>query len=803
MFDTHDPTDERRREALLTLGNGCLSLRASAPEAASTVEHGQEHYAGFYRAGWYDQAPRIVNGQTVSLAALVNLPNPFALSFAVGNEEWFNLANSELLDYHQALSLENGLLSRELTIRSPGGWKLQLVETRLVSMASPQVGALRWCLCPLGWEGQLRLRSVLDAGVHNAAITRQADYEGPRLRRVVAHHNTAGEAAVGAQLYDPGQRVTVAAHSRLGSAHGVIRPEWHSVWDGTRVVQETEIPVSDGQSVTLDRIAAVHVDDEISTGPRDPQGLHYAMASHHETPGFDTLMAAHVRAWQHLWAQMPLTAMSLSPSQALHLHRFHLLQTLSPHSVTQDLGFPPRGWQEGYFGQVFWDELFAFPFLASHFPAIARSLLHYRHRRLETARARARRAGYRGAMFPWRSARSGEEETPPFQFNPLTRSWKSDHSFLQRHIGTAIAYNAWHYWQATGDRTMLAGEGGELLLEIARFWASMAQYDDSLQRYVIRGVLGPDEYHDAYPGRETPGFDNNAYTNVMAVWTLSQACDVMDQLLPEEAAALCDRLTITPDELTHWDHVSRHMYIPFIGTEVISQFEGFEKLASPPAMVFSTDHPRADWWLASQGRSVDEYQLTKQADVLMLLYLLSPDGLQALLARLGYTFDSRACRHTTDYYMARITHESSLSRVVCAGALIQLDPQTSWHFFCQSLHTDLQAPGNLGTREGVHLGAMAGTLDVLQRHYLGINPAEDGLHVTPTPPPELGDVSMTMTYHGNHLMLALTKDELHLTASTDSDGVIPVIHSKGISQLHPGETCCIAVEVKHAGHEQQ
>lgn len=67
----------------------------------------------------------------------------------------------------------------------------------------------------------------------------------------------------------------------------------------------------------------------------------------------------------------------------------------------------------------------------------------------------------------------------------------------------------WRYGEATGDTEFLHTKGAEMLLQIARFWAHAATYDDTCGRYRILGVVGPDEYHDAYPGASRPGLDDN------------------------------------------------------------------------------------------------------------------------------------------------------------------------------------------------------------------------------------------------------------------------------------------------------
>ncbi len=238
-------------------------------------------------------------------------------------------------------------------------------------------------------------------------------------------------------------------------------------------------------------------------------------------------MAEHVLAWKHLWRRFDVhmqpagPAFKLNVPMLLRLNMLHLLQAVSPNSIGLDIGVPARGWTgEAYQGHIFWDELFIFPFLNYRMPEITRSLLMYRYRRLGEARAAARGAGFQGAMFPWQSGSDGQEETQELNLNPRSQRWVPDNSYLQRHVGSAIAYNVWQYYQVTHDIEFLQFHGAELILEIARFWSSIATFNDQRGRYEIRGVMGPDEFHEGYPDSAEPGLNNNAYTNIMAVWVL-------------------------------------------------------------------------------------------------------------------------------------------------------------------------------------------------------------------------------------------------------------------------------------------
>ena len=409
--------------------------------------------------------------------------------------------------------------------------------------------------------------------------------------------------------------------------------------------------------------------------------------------GLRGVVPRHQVTWHQIWGTSDIRlGIDHEISRKVHLHLFHLLQTMSGNTVGLDVGVPARGLHgEAYRGHIFWDELFVFPFLSTRFPQVTRSLLLYRYRRLDAARRAAADAGFAGAMFPWQSGSSGREETQQLHLNPDSGRWLPDVSHLQRHVGAAVALNVWQYFQATGDLDFLRFQGAEMLLEIARFWASAATYNRALDRYEILGVVGPDEYHDGYPGNSRPGIDNNAYTNVMAVWCLCRGLDVLKILSPEWARELSDRLSLTQAEIDHWDDVSRKVRVCF-HDGVISQFEGYEALEELDWDAYQSRYPdlsRLDRILEAEGDSANRYKLAKQADVTMLFFVLSADELAAILERLGYAYAPDLIPRTVAYYDRRTSHGSSLSRVVDAWVHARLDREESWKIFLEVLDMDL------------------------------------------------------------------------------------------------------------------
>ena len=765
-YHGYDPSDEPLRETLCTLGNGYLATRGAAPE----VPAGGAHYPGTYVAGCYNRLVSEVAGRRVENEDLVNLPNWLPLRYRLrphGTGEpgpWLGPDGPELTAYRQRLDLRGGTLERRLCYRDTAGRTLHVTQTRLVHMADCHLAALRTVFTAEGWSGTLEVESALDGEVTNAGVARYRDLNGRHLTHV--HTGTLTDCPGLDAHVDPADtadaadtvwlrcrttvsdiRVAVAARTRVtdGPSPRPVAPD-HAPADASpaRAIRLLALPLVDGRSVTVEKTVAVHTSRDLAIS--DP--LRDAVLRARRAPDFDALLASHRRAWRDLWRRAELRVAG-EPGRVLRLHLFHLLQTLSPHTAELDVGVPARGLHgEAYRGHVFWDELFVLPFLNLRFPEVSRALLNYRHRRLARAVRNAAEAGWAGAQYPWQSGSDGREETQTLHLNPRSGRWLPDHSRLQHHVGSAVAYNLWTYAQATGDVEYLHTKGAEVLLCIARYWADRAHFDPDHERYRILGVVGPDEYHESYPGADRPGLDDNAYTNVTAAWVLGRALELLDKLPAARREELSGELDLTDEELARWDEVSRRLRVPF-HRGVISQFDGYGELAELDWDGYRRrygDIRRLDRILEAEGDAVDRYQATKQADVLMLGYLFSPSELAGLFRRLGYRLDDETWRATVDYYLPRTSHGSTLSPLVHGWVLARARRPEAWRFCREALLADVTDVQGGTTTEGIHLGLMAGTLDLVQRGLTGLETREGALWLDPTPLPELSRFSFTLRY---------------------------------------------------------
>jgi trehalose/maltose hydrolase-like predicted phosphorylase len=455
----------------------------------------------------------------------------------------------------------------------------------------------------------------------------------------------------------------------------------------------------------------------------------------------------------------------------IRLHISHVLQVCSPHTADLDAGVPARGLNgEAYRGHVFWDELYIYPFLNFRLPEITRELLMYRYRRLDEARAAAKEAGYRGAMYPWQSGSDGKEETQVVHLNPRSGRWDRDLSHNQRHVNTAIFYNIWRYYQATDDFEFLLGYGAEMILEIARFWSSIASFNPDRRRYEIHGVMGPDEFHEKYPGSDEEGLRNNAYTNVMVAWICETAQQVLDLLPERRRRSLCAKIGLSEDEVQTWKDMSHKMFVPFHDDSIISQFEGYEELEELDWEAYRTKYgniQRLDRILRAEGDTPDRYRLSKQADTLMLFFLFPEEELRRIFERLGYEYAPDLAQKNISYYEPRTTHGSTLSFVVHAAILADLDPESSWEMFMTALKSDVGDIQGGTTQEGIHMGVMAGTLDLIQRGYVGAEIQNGTLYFSPKPNDRLDGLSFPVRFCQTPVEVTLKESRLAVATQTD------------------------------------
>jgi len=791
-----DPETEPLRETLCTLGNGYWATRGAAPEADSTAPH----YAGTYLAGVYNRLTTTIDGGSVEDESLVNAPNWLPLKFRMGDgEDWSDGRTAELLEYEQTLDLARAVLTRTFRTQDSTGRITRIIQRRFVSQHDDHVAGLAVTIEAENWSGPLTLHSALEGRVANRNVPEYRLLADTHLVPRATVESDADTVLLEVETSQSGIHIVLAGRTRVRVDGVVQHPPRVLLTDAAGwVAHEISLNARAGHPVTIEKTVVVSTSrDRAISSP-----AHAAMNRMRRLPEFEALLSAHQTAWQVLWNEFTVL-LETDPDQterqqlALNLNTFHVLQSVAAVTADLDAGLPARGLHgEGYRGHIFWDEMFVYPTLSLHRPEISRSLLGYRYRRLGEARAAAREAGHSGAMFPWQSGIDGRDETPTELFNLRDDAWMPDNSRLQRHVGLAIAYSAWKFYESTGDTDYLVEQGAELIIEIARFFSSVATHDETADRYDIAGVMGPDEFHDGYPDAPGRGLRNNAYTNVMAAWVMQRAADVVTVLSSRYADQLWNRVKLRAGEPNDWRRIGSRLRVPFHADGVISQFEGYDELKEFDWAGYRARYGaigRLDLILAAEGDSTNNYKMCKQADVLMLLYLFSADELRVILGSLGYDFAPEAIPRTVEYYRERSSHGSTLSSVVHSWVEARRDRARSWAFLVQALECDLSNIQGGTTHTGVHLGAMAGSIDMVTRCYTGLELHNGVLWLHPVLPPEIVQIDFTLYFQQQ--LIRVTVDSAVLRLSVLPGGVEPIraMVEGTAALLSPGETREFAV----------
>lgn len=749
--------DEYSIESLLTVGNGFMGLRGTTPE----MEISDDTYPATYLASLYNAATSKVSNHDVVNEDFVNAPNAQKMYLIVDGQK-VEMTKDTIRYFKRQLNLKNGLFTAKAII-AIGDKQIECRTEKFVSMENIHEYYLRYSFTPLNFSGEITFVSEMDGSVYNYNVARYRSLNREHLD-VIETKAQEQQALLVARTKQ--SKITVTQASQLTSECDLA--QLVNETNDTHVYQKLTIVANQNETYQFTKAVAIYQDRENeATTVIDLDVLTFDT--------FEEALEKSAQAWQKLWDKAAITIHGDYMSQRmLHLHTFHILASASPNgNKGLDASVTARGLHgEAYRGHIFWDELFILPFYIVHFPETARELLMYRYRRLAAAKKDAQKEGFKGAMFPWQAGLYGDEQSQFLHLNPISGEWKEDHSRRQRHVSLAIAYNVWQYFNNTQDLEFMEKYGLELMLEIAHFWESIAFWDESLNRYSIEGVMGPDEFHESYPDAEKGGLKNNAYTNMMVVWLFEQIHSLQQQL-PAAIFNKVQEKTGVSDELIQRMGEIRHQLALEIDQDgIIAQYQDYFKLKEVDWDYYREKYGniyRMDRILNAEGKSADSYKVAKQADSLMIYYNFSKETVDNILKDLDYQVPSDYVKRNLDYYLARTSHGSTLSRIVHAqlGAMIG-ENELAWKLYQEALNSDYRDIQGGTTAEGIHAGVMAATLFIPLTTFAGMDIRLSQLHFNPNLPVQWEDIAFNITIRNVDYQVFVNKEQISLTASQDS-----------------------------------
>lgn len=772
-YKDYNPSKEKSREALLTVGNGYFGTRGALEE----INACDSNYPGTYIAGLYNRLISKVGDRDIENEDFVNCPNWLPITFKIGDGKWFDPNNCEILDVERTLNFRNGLLIRKIRVRDSEGNETQIVSKRIASMKNPHLASINYVIKPLNYSGKITINSSIDGNIINDGVTRYRQLNQQHLKGI-------DQDATNNKSYVIVE--TTQSEIQIAEASKVIpyingrqqNIDFKTNVKDSKVSNYFSVDLTKNETVGLDKIVSIYTSKDFDT--EDP--IKSANLDLSEAKSFKQVLEESEKEWAKIWDEIDIQITGDRFSQMLlRLHLYHLMVSASIHNKDIDASFTARGLHgEAYRGHIFWDELFILPFYNIHLPETAKSTLLYRYRRLNKAREYAKEYGFEGAMIPWQIGSDGREETQIIHLNPLTGKWGDDHSSLQRHVSLAVAYNVWQYFTTTNDLEFLQNYGAEMFLDICKFWVSKCELNDKTGRYSIDKVMGPDEFHEMYPDANHGGLRDNSYSNIMVAWSLNRAFEFIELVDSEE---ILNTLEISQEDLKKWKEISKNLNIVNNENGILSQYNGYFNLKELDWDAYREKYGniyRLDRILKAEGKSADDFKVAKQADTLMTFYNLDEDVVTDILDHLNYSLPKDYLKKNLEYYLARTSHGSTLSRVVHAQLAAMIgDKDLSWALFSDALASDFVDIQGGTTGEGIHAGVMAGTIMIALTTYAGLNLRSEIVKIQPDLPKFWRAIKFNFRFKGARYFVELTKEELKIMFG-DSEYEKQIITVKGI-----------------------
>ena len=727
-------------ESLFALSNGHVGLRGN-------LDEGEPHaLPGTYLNSFYELRPlpyaEAGYGYPESGQSLVNVTNGKPIRLLVDDEP-FDVRYGELRSHERVLDLRAGTLTRTVQWTSPAGRTVRVRSRRLVSFAQRAVAAIEYIVEPVDHETRFIVQSEL---VANEALPRQS--ADPRVAAVLdnplepVEHEVLGHGATLAHRTRRSNLLMAAGMDHVVEGPGRVEIDVDTKPDWARVTVVCVVPP--GEHLRVVKFLAYGWSSLRSLPSLRDQVAAALTGARYQ--GFAGLEREQREYLDEFWRGADVVVEGDAEiQQAVRFGLFHVLQA---GARAEGRAIPAKGLTgPGYDGHTFWDtEGFVLPVLTYTHPDAAAHALRWRHSTLDLARQRAAELGLTGATFPWRTIRGQE----------CSGYWPAGTAAF--HVNADIAAAVERYRVVTGDESLEADSGLDLLVETARLWISLGHHDRD-GTWHIDGVTGPDEYSALA--------DDNVFTNLMAARNLRFAADAVNR----HTEAARERLGVTLEETAAWRAAADAVHVPYdhdLGVHPQSQlFTRYREWDFAGA--------RGKYPLLLNVSYFDLYrsQVVKQADLVLAMAWCSD------------AFDLPQKARNVDYYERRTVRDSSLSactQAVMAAEVGQLELAHDYAY--EAALIDLRDIAH-NTRDGLHIASLAGAWTSLVAGFAGLRDHDGMLRLDPALPGKISRLCFSLRWRGHRVRVDVNHSAVTYTVDGDHDD--------------PDGSADPAVTVRHAG----
>lgn len=733
-----------KTEAIFALGNGYIGLR-SANEERYLDEKRDLFISGTFNKANENEVTELPNAADITEIEIYI------------NGKRLTLSSKNNKEYLKSLNLKTGELSRSFVYLDDNYNEYKVSSKRFVSQDRLHVIVNRMEITPLSMNSKIEYRSGINGQVTNTG----------------SQHFNEGEKRIYDYKYI--QMLQETSQSKITFIQNTV----HNIYIvGTKIdrkpklsIDRRRVSVSDEYEVDKDQTLVIEKFSNIYT-TRDIDSENLTINQLREKSlneikeisymDYDTLFEYNEKIWKKYWEDQNIVIEGNDYDQlAIRFAEYHLKVMTPAHD--NRCGIAAKGLSgEGYKGHSFWDtEIFILPFYTYSNPEIARKLLEYRYLSINGAREKAKINGYEGAMYPWESAWLEDGEVTPVWgavdiiTGKATKIWSG---FIEQHITADITFAVWQYYMITNDEDFMEKYGYEIMFDTAIFWASRLEWNDDKQRYHINEVIGPDEYKEHV--------DNDAFTNWLAYWTIETAIEYYNKLKSNKLEifeAINKKLDLVRS-YDKWIEKLPKIYLPLPREldNIIPQNDTFLSLKDIDLTKYKNQTHVGSMFQDYNLDQVNKMQVIKQADVVMLLYLLE------------HKFSKEVKKANYDYYEKRTLHDSSLSLSTHSILASDIDEkELAYKLFNGATKIDLGE--NMKTSDhGIHAASLGGIWQIVVNGFGGVRMIGGNLRINPKLPESWEQLSFSFIWKNNKINVNLSKNNIELNRFSGDDEIIEI-----------------------------
>tara|TARA_B100001142_G_scaffold50823_1_gene48140 strand:+ start:5931 stop:8234 length:2304 start_codon:yes stop_codon:yes gene_type:complete len=719
-----DSTKMIDSESIFSLGNGKIGQRGNFEEDFSNNKTIGNYISGIYfrdktKVGWWKK------GYPEYFAKMVNCPNWNKIRISINNQ-LLDLNKCKILSFKRELNMKEGWCERKALVLTNNSIKIEIQSKKFISLKRVNIGAINYKIKVFDDNVNINVFPCIDINVRN----NDSNWNEPFLQTIdsISKNNLS---IVNSKVINSEFQISTFFKSTYSLNNKKVDIKYLESNDENLIGSSSVFSLNKDDELTIFKVGG-YINSNDSR-KKDFNNIIEKECENALKTGFIDLCKENTDEWKKIWDDSDIIINGdVKSQQAIRFNIFHLNQTFNGNDSSLNIG--PKGFTgEKYGGVTYWDtEAYCIPFyLGTKDSTVAKNLLNQRYDQLKNAIKNAEKIGlnHGAALYPMVTV-NGEE---------CHNEWEI--TFEEIHRNAAIAQAIKKYVTTTGNYKFLENKGIKILIAISRFWQQRVNYSQLINKYVILGVTGPNEYEN--------NVDNNWYTNYSAKWCLEFTIKQLSEIAKRkniDKEIVFKNNNINIQEIANWKKIIKNIHLPYSkDLNVFIQNDGFlNKDLQPIDNIKSDERPINQNW---SWDKILRSPYIKQADVLQGFYFFEND------------FSKSELESNFNYYEQFTVHESSLSACIHSILASRMNKiEKAYEYYIRASRLDLD-DYNKEIKQGLHITSMGGSWMSIIEGFAGVRIFKEKLYINTNIPKNWDSYSFKLNIKNRKISVLINKHE--------------------------------------------